>query len=723
VSIVGIDLGTTNTVVGIVRAGQAAAVRDAEGQYLIPSVVSFDASGTVLVGRPAKERRTVDAANTIYSIKRLIGRSWGSEEVEKARTRFPFEMREGPGQAALVVARGETFTLPEVSAFVLRHARAIAEKALGVEVERAVITVPANFNDLQRAATKVAGRVAGLEVLRILNEPTAAALAYGYGRSKGERIVIYDFGGGTFDVTLLDLSGNVFEVLATAGDTFLGGDDIDLAIADRMVEVCQKKLGIDARANAQVFERLRYYAETVKVNLTTADRTSVEVLDVGSAGKKQVNVPFSMTRAELEALAAPIVDSTFEVCRDALGVARLEPNAFDQVVLVGGSTRLPIVRRAVEKFFGRAPLDRVSADEVVAIGAAIQASALTGSDRRRGGVPKPPLPAARPLDESVTTEFPQEEPERSTLLGPAPSGTVKPPLPRRNTRGGAAARARATTNAGLGANPVKTMPGVSPTKTARPPGLRDRPAPPGPPALPVPAATPARGGTLSGVSAYDHRDADDEPTQVKPSPSMAPLPMETKGVAPSELPPIPSEDRRTHMGLGAVVAPPARPEFSLPVPSIAPGARPVSLSPAAPNAPLPLLIDVTPLSLTVETVSGFCDVIITRNTPVPCEQSRLFVTAQDGQESVHIRVGQGESGRFSENTLLGELELTGLRRAERGKVRIEVAFELDTDGLLQVHAIDAESGKATSARLRLIGLPEAEEVDVLRARQAARPSA
>ncbi len=717
-SIVGIDLGTTNTVVGVVRAGQAAAVRDAQGQYLIPSVVSFDASGTVLVGRPAKERRTVDAANTIYSIKRLIGRSWGSEEVEKARTRFPFEMREGPGQAALVVARGETFTLPEVSAFVLRHARAIAEKALGVEVERAVITVPANFNDLQRAATKVAGRVAGLEVLRILNEPTAAALAYGYGRSKGERIVIYDFGGGTFDVTLLDLSGNVFEVLATAGDTFLGGDDIDLAIADRMVEVCQQKLGIDARASAQVFERLRYYAETVKVNLTTEDRTSVEVLDVGRAGKKQVNLPFSMTRAELEALAAPIVDSTFEVCRDALGVARLEPNAFDQVVLVGGSTRLPIVRRAVEKFFGRAPLDRVSADEVVAIGAAIQASALSGSDRRRSGVPKPPLPAARPLEESVATEFPQEEPDRSTLLGPAPSRTVKPPLPRRNARGVAGARARVTTNMGLGTNPVKTMPGVSPTKTARPPGLRDRPLPPAPPPLPV------REATSVDVSADDHHDADDEPTQVRPSPSMAPVPMETMGaVAPSELPPISGEDRRTHMGLGIAPAPPARPEFTLPVPSVAPGARPVSLSPAAPNAPLPLLIDVTPLSLTVETVSGFCDVIITRNTPVPCEQSRLFVTAQDGQDSVHIRVGQGESGRFSENTLLGELELTGLRRAARGKVRIEVAFELDTDGLLQVHAIDAESGKATSARIRLIGLPEAEEVDALRARQAARPSA
>src|SRR6185295_2426128 len=196
------------------------------------SVVSFHQNGNVLIGRGAKDRRVVDATNTVYSIKRLIGRSWNSDEVARARQRFPFEMREGPGQAALVVARGETFTLPEISAFVLRHARSVAEKHLGEPVDRAVITVPANFNDLQRAATKVAGRVAGLEVLRILNEPTAAALAYGYGKGKGERIAIYDFGGGTFDVTLLDLSGNVFEVLATSGNTFLGGDDIDLAIAE-----------------------------------------------------------------------------------------------------------------------------------------------------------------------------------------------------------------------------------------------------------------------------------------------------------------------------------------------------------------------------------------------------------------------------------------------------------------------------------------------------------
>src|SRR6478735_8304243 len=286
--VIGIDLGTTNTVVAVVKDGQASAIPDQDGNVLLPSVVSFHPNGNVLVGRGAKDRRLVDSINTIYSVKRLIGRSWDSEEVRLARSRFPFQMKEGPGQAALVVARGETYTLPEISAFVLRKAKSVAEAALGMTVERAVITVPANFNDLQRAATKVAGRVAGLDVMRILNEPTAAALAYGYGKTSSERIAVYDFGGGTFDVTLLDLSDNLFEVLATAGNTFLGGDDVDMAIGP---------------------------------------------------GGKPLGLTFSMTRGELERLATPLIDNTFEVCKEALVIARLSINDFQQLLLVGGSTR------------------------------------------------------------------------------------------------------------------------------------------------------------------------------------------------------------------------------------------------------------------------------------------------------------------------------------------------------------------------------------------------
>ncbi|HYP87031.1 MAG TPA: Hsp70 family protein, partial [Polyangiaceae bacterium] len=378
--VIGIDLGTTNTVVAVVKDGQASAIPDENGNVLMPSVVSFHPSGNVLVGRAAKDRRLVDSINTIYSVKRLIGRSWDSEEVRLARSRFPFQMKEGPGQAALVVARGETYTLPEISAFVLRKAKGIAERALGTTVERAVITVPANFNDLQRAATKVAGRVAGLEVMRILNEPTAAALAYGYGKAASERIAVYDFGGGTFDVTLLDLSDNVFEVVATAGNTFLGGDDIDLAIAERMAETFLARHRYDPRQEPQVYEHLKVAAEDVKHRLSHEPEVTVEIKDIAHGpGGKSLGLLFSMSRGELERLATPLVDRTFEVCKEALSIARLTQRDFQQLLLVGGSTRVPLVKRRVEDFWKREVRSHISPDEVVAIGAAIQASALSGA--------------------------------------------------------------------------------------------------------------------------------------------------------------------------------------------------------------------------------------------------------------------------------------------------------------------------------------------------------
>ncbi len=390
-TVVGIDLGTTNTVVAAVRDGQASALQDELGHPLIPSVVSFHPNGTVLVGRSAKERRLIDPRNTIYSIKRLIGRSWESEEVRRARLRFPFDMREGPGQAALVVARNETYTLPEISAFVLRKAKAVAELALGTSIERAVITVPANFNDLQRAATKVAGRVGGLEVLRILNEPTAAALAYGYGKGTSERIAVYDFGGGTFDVTLLDLADNVFEVLATAGNTFLGGDDIDMAIAERIGDAYLQQHRYDPRSERTGFERVRLAAEELKMQLSNVDEASVQISEVGHGlGGKPLSMLFSMTRAEFERLVTPIVDKTFDVCREALGIARLAVGDMKEILLVGGSTRIPLVRRRAEEFFNRESKAHLNPDEVVAIGAAIQANALTGMERRRGTVPPAP---------------------------------------------------------------------------------------------------------------------------------------------------------------------------------------------------------------------------------------------------------------------------------------------------------------------------------------------
>ncbi|MBX3260852.1 MAG: Hsp70 family protein [Labilithrix sp.] len=416
-SVVGIDLGTTNTVVGCVRAGKVHVLADEKGVRLLPSVVSFHPNGEVLVGGAAKARRVIDAKNTVYSHKRLIGRSWGSPEITQARQRFAFELREGPGQGPLVHARQQDYTLPEISAFVLKRARQIAEQALGTPVERAVITVPAHFNELQRASTKVAGRVSGLEVLRILNEPTAAALAYGLGRTGNERVAVYDFGGGTFDCTLLDLNGNVFEVLATAGDSFLGGDDVDAVIADRMAEAFLKQHRQDAKQDPQMSERLKTTAEDIKIALSTAETHTVVLKDFGhGAGGASLTFQFTMTRRDLDALLTPLVDRTFKVTQDALSLARLSPTSFDKVILVGGSTRMPLVRKRVEAFFGAPPMDRVNPDEVVAIGAAIQAAALTEGIRRRS-IPAPPGVPGRPGGD--TQENTQTSELNPAMLKPA----------------------------------------------------------------------------------------------------------------------------------------------------------------------------------------------------------------------------------------------------------------------------------------------------------------
>ncbi len=1012
--VIGIDLGTTNTVVAAVQEGQATTLGDEDGVNLLPSVVSFHPSGNVLVGRQGKARRLVDAANTVYSVKRLIGRSWDSEEVRKARARFPFEMREGPGQAALVVARGETYTLPEISAFVLRKAKTVAEEALGLPVERAVITVPANFNDLQRAATKVAGRVSGLEVLRILNEPTAAALAYGFGKGSTERIAIYDFGGGTFDVTLLDLSGNVFEVLATAGNTFLGGDDVDIAIAEKMAEVFLENHRYDAKTDPQAFERLRAAAEQVKIGLSTDEKVTVPIPEVAhGSGGSVLSMTFSMTRAELERLVAPLISSTFDVCKEAMGIARLNPRDFDKVLLVGGSTRIPLVRKRVEEYFEKESLEHINPDEVVAIGAAIQASALTGSERKRGSVPAPPMPAARAQAQTLT---------RGQTMSGGKIRTQPPPLPRRKgvqTAPGVGARGRLATSPG-GLTPprarMSTSPGLHPDESAPtqaasalpgvvvpPPGgmpstatpntapgpgasrrrqstgmgIGKPPTPSGPegkglgargkmatgpglgpidpglankPTLASAGAAAATGKTLMsavsstpaakapkhslGTTAIDdgwgapgtkpglsaptdsaapksrelnstvplttpetlepgwdditkqsdrpprdiglpegatEQDVQDKygdlplvmpggaamgaPVEASPEPKKrrAPAPTQALGSPPSpaivdpedntavgapsqeirqragltpasaideeedvltqvtdsadldslpvpeapsspnagqtvSLDPAPSSPAPSALGATAPLPSAARVEtephsdplgatvgtglgaaaglalgaaMAPPMASPAPAAGPPGLpplttnmpggtappwqppggpgplihemagsphpsaagpTPAAPQGPgAPLLVDVTPLSLTVETVSGFCDNIIARNTPVPCEQTRQFVTATDNQTIVRVRVSQGESQRFSDNTLLGELQLDDLRPAARGEVEIAVTFALDTDGILNVSATDVQTGRAQQARVRLVGTAEGADVGDMAARHAAHP--
>ena len=665
--VLGIDLGTTNSVVAVANEGEVRVLETPRGDALIPSVVSFHPNGGVIVGRPARERRLIDAQNTIYSVKRLIGRPFGSPEVTRARERFPFTIEPGPSGGALVSARQITYTLAEISAFVLREVRSVAEQALGEPCTRAVVTVPANFDELQRSATKAAGRVAGLEVLRILNEPTAAALAYGYGRGSNERVAVFDLGGGTFDVTVLHLAGDVIEVVATAGDTYLGGDDIDALVADQMAEAFLAHHRYDPRADRQALERLRAAAEWAKCQLSEKDEVQLRVEELAyGAGGRSLDLAFALKRATLEEMARPLLKRAFEVCNDAMRVAGMLPGQLDNVILVGGSTRMPLVQRMVAEYFGRRPLTGIDPDLVVAQGAAIQGFALrTARGRRRSPSSRPSRPPrlpSRPPPVSPSPIF--DEPTRPSVLPSyyakeSPPPAPLPPIP-----------------------PAPIVPvGVPPTPPAPP-----RVAPAAPPVVPPPSDTWSDGPTAAGSGPW-----------APPSPPAAPSPPRS---VPPPLPPP------------SLPGPPAAPPPRVPPPSAAPPPGPAwqperaaerpPPKRTAPDQPPPLLVDVTPFSLGVETVDGYCEHIIKRNAPVPTEQSRIFAPARDGQSEVAIRIAQGESRRLEQNRLLGEVVL----QIEPGAARtsdIEVTFVLDADGTLGVRARDRGTGREQMTRIQLIG--------------------
>lgn len=721
---IGIDLGTTNTVVAAVVDGTAVTLEDEKKRRLLPSIVSFHPSGTVLVGDAARERRFLDPLNTVYSIKTLIGRPFDSPEVKVAIPRFPFPIIEGSKNSVTVQARGTVYALPEISAFVLRRAKAIAEAALGVPVEKAVITVPANFNDLQRASTKIAGKLAGLEVMRILNEPTAAALAYGQSIAQAEKIAVYDLGGGTFDVTMLDLTGNVFEVLATAGDSALGGDDIDRLLADKLsLEVLQKHK-YDPRSDPIAFGRLRHVSEDIKKKLSTEPRVTMPVEEIGYAENgAAINASFVVTREDLERIAKPLVDRTIAVAKQSMESVGLTTKDFDRVLLVGGSTRIPLVGRAVEGLFGKPPHRKVNPDEVVALGAAIQAHALsrTKISSRRKTVPGVVAPPANAAPDMFELDNPVPD-----LPAPRPAAAVPP-------RAGAPRPAAAA--------PVPPPPVARDTT---PPNTEPEPPTGKMPTLDLPSHF-----DLSKAPAVISFSAPPPPAPSRTASSPPPLP------SPSNLPPprVPGRasapDTDASLGAfppfqalasspdGPAAPPPDAPQLTAPTPFM-PFAPPgTAMAPAHdqpfelaakdffPLSPLqtgpqreqafargsaiatseasPLLIDVTPLSLRVETVGGYSDILINANSPVPCEKTRTFLTASDRQVSVVVRVAQGESTRFAENQYLGELELSGLTAAPRGQVKIAVTFELDADGILNVRAKDRDTGQETKTAMRLLG--------------------
>jgi molecular chaperone DnaK len=755
--VLGLDLGTTNSVVGVSDGASVRVLLDEKSQPLTPSCVSFHPSGEVLVGAEAKERRLVDAENTVFSVKRLIGRPFRSSEVRRAAERLPFKLVEGANGGVMVEARGETYSLPEISAFVLRRMRAVAERALDQSCVSSVITVPANFNELQRTATRDAGRIAGLNILRILNEPTAAALAYGFDAGKRERIAVYDLGGGTFDVSVLDLSGDVIEVVATAGDTYLGGDDVDALIADRMAESFLKQQRMDLRADPQAYERLRMAAEWVKCRLSEVEEATVEVQEIAyGKGGKPVHLQFEMTRRDLESLAFPLVGRTFDICEQALGSAGLRPAQLDNVILVGGQTRMPQVRRMVAEYFGRQALSSVDPDQVVAQGAALQAFALSGRAAPAAArwkttlsapPPPPEPPAAVPMigarKREPTLEYPlgiastevgfDDEPTRVATRAEDDPGfdelpttvSTRPltPIPKRG----------ASTLSGMG-GPDSVRLEAAIARSAEGPlvqpiarvELATRPVAVPPPVPASLRAPPVPRDVLPIVqeplpTVHDEISLiDDLPGRLEAPSSELPAALASVPVAaPSALPATPSALPATPSAAPSTAQLPVAPRPSAaPLLTQAPPGGKAAHRPRTEPRAAPLLLDVTPHSLGIETAGGYCEQVIGRNAPIPTEQTRIFSTSQDNQMMVSVRVCQGEARRTDENQVLGAVELLGLRQGPRGEVKIGVTFMLDANGTLSVKAEDTTTGRTQQIRINLVGALSDSEVQRLRQRHA-----
>ncbi len=643
-AIIGIDLGTSNSVVAWENdLEQVGVVTAPNGAHVHPSMVAFtdegSVVGSVVVGAAAKACRIEDPRNTIYSFKRLMGQTATSVAVRQMRSRVSYEIVEGPDQMPVVETRAGRFTSVELSAIMLDHLRELAAAHAQREISHAVITVPANFNDAQRSATASAGAIAGLEVVRVLNEPTAAALAYGATRRLNEIIAVYDFGGGTFDLTVMKLENQVYTVLGTAGDSFLGGDDIDERIVERMIAKVVKDHRVDLREDVFAMMRLRTIAEQVKIELSARPRVGITIRDLVTDKKgRPVPFQFELAHGELIDMISDLTERTMSVTRDALAVAQVTRDRVSDVILVGGTTRIPYIRKQVTAFFEKAVRTDVSPDDAVAIGAALQAGSLER------------LLIQNPGSSSINVPFDNREPLA---------------VPRTST------------------SPYEDH-------------LRE-------PAAPVGA----------GMDSVDvELELDSALSEMEPA---VPL------VSPSS----PIIDLDLEMAPAGTIPPPIRtegPPALLPIAPAAPIPVPhaplVPVTQVAPEMPIarPVVIDVTPTSLGVGTLGGFCETLIWRSSPLPITVKKRYTTVRDHQESVRIVVCQGETRRLSDNVVLGDVVLAELPQVPRGQVEIEVSFELDTSGMLQVSARDAATGRQQLVALDLVGRLDEEEVAAARDR-------